>query len=164
MFPLPNPIYPPTYPPIHPSVHLPSQPSAHSSTHTHSPNHLPIHLSIHPHIHLPTQPLTPPSISNHLSIHLPTHPSTHILTHPLTHPSINIHLSIQLGFPGGSVVKNPPAKQEAWVQSLGPEDSLEEEMATQSSILAWEIPWVEEPSRLQPMGSQRVRYDLVTIQ
>ena len=53
---------------------------------------------------------------------------------------------------------------EIQVQCLSWEDSLEEEMATQSSILAWEIPWVEEPSRLQPMGSQRVRYDLVTIQ
>ena len=84
----------------------------------------------------------------HLSIHLPTHPSTHILTHPLTHPSINIHLSIQLGFPGGSVVKNPPAKQEAWVQSLGPEDSLEKEMATHSRILGWKIPCTEEPDRL----------------
>ena len=45
------------------------------------------------------------------------------------------------GFPGGSVVKNPPAMQERRVQSLGQEDLLEEEMATHSSILAWEIPW-----------------------
>ena len=44
------------------------------------------------------------------------------------------------GFPGGSVVKNPPAMQEMWVQSLSLEDPLEEEMATQSSILAWRIP------------------------
>ena len=49
-----------------------------------------------------------------------------------------------LGFPGGSVVKNPPAKQETQVQSLGGEDPLEKEMATYSSILAWEIPWTEE--------------------
>ena len=48
-------------------------------------------------------------------------------------------------FPGGSVVKNPPAKQETWVQSLEKEDPLEEEMATLSSIPAWEIPWTEEP-------------------
>ena len=41
-----------------------------------------------------------------------------------------------------------------WVWSLGQEDSLEEEMATQSSILAWKIPWTEEPGRLQSMGSQ----------
>ena len=43
-------------------------------------------------------------------------------------------------FPGGSVVKNPPAKQEMWVQCLGQENTLEKEMATHSSILAWEIP------------------------
>ena len=44
--------------------------------------------------------------------------------------------------------------QETWVQSLGQEDPLEKEMATHSSILAWEIPWTEEPGRLQSMGSQ----------
>ena len=53
-------------------------------------------------------------------------------------------------------VKNPPAMQEMWVQSLGWEDPLEEEMVTRSSILAWEIPWTEEPSRLKSMGLQRV--------
>ena len=53
-------------------------------------------------------------------------------------------------------VKNPPAMLETWVRSLGWEDSLEEEMATHSSILAWRIPWTEEPGRLQSMGSQRV--------
>ena len=46
-----------------------------------------------------------------------------------------------------------------WVQSLGQEDSLEESMATHSSILAWRIPWTEEPGRLQSMGLQRVRHD-----
>ena len=45
--------------------------------------------------------------------------------------------------------------QETWVQSLGWKDPLEEEMATHSSILAWEIPWTEEPDRLQSMGSQK---------
>ena len=49
---------------------------------------------------------------------------------------------------GGSVVKNPLAMQEMWVQSLGQEDPLEEEMATHSSILSWEIPWTEEPGGL----------------
>ena len=49
--------------------------------------------------------------------------------------------------------------QERWVQSLGQEDPLEEEMATLSSILAWRIPWPEEPGGLQSMGSQRVRHD-----
>ena len=53
------------------------------------------------------------------------------------------------GFPGGSVVKYPPATQEPWVRSLGQEDPLEEEMATHSGILAWRMPWTEEPARLQ---------------
>ena len=56
------------------------------------------------------------------------------------------------------MVKNPSAMQETWVQSLGWEDPLEEGMATHSSILAWRIPWTEEPGRLQSMGSQRVRH------
>ena len=51
---------------------------------------------------------------------------------------------------------------ETWVQSLGEEDAPKVEMATHSSILAWEIPWTEEPGGLQSMGSQRVGYDLVT--
>ena len=49
--------------------------------------------------------------------------------------------------------------QETWVRSRGQEDPLEEDMATLSSILAWESPWTEEPDRLQSMGSQRVRRD-----
>ena len=57
------------------------------------------------------------------------------------------------------MMKNPPAMQETQVQSLGQEDSLEEGMATHSSILAWRIPWTEEPGGLQSMGSQRVRHD-----
>ena len=60
-----------------------------------------------------------------------------------------------MGFPGGAVVKNPPAKQEKQFRSLGREDPLEKEMATHSSILAWEIPWTEEPGGLQSMGSQK---------
>ena len=52
-----------------------------------------------------------------------------------------------------------PATWETWVQSLGWEDPLEKQMATHSSILAWKIPWMEEPGRLQSMGSQRVRHD-----
>ena len=54
------------------------------------------------------------------------------------------------------MVKNLPAVQETWVRSLGWEDPLEKEMATHSSILAWRIPWTEEPAGLQFMGSQRV--------
>ena len=56
-------------------------------------------------------------------------------------------------------VKRLPTMQETQVQSLGQEDLLEKEMATHSSILAWKIPWREEPDRLQSMGSQRVRHD-----
>ena len=52
--------------------------------------------------------------------------------------------------------KNPPAMKETWVQPLGQEDSLEKGMATHSSILAWRIPWTEEPGGLQSIGSQRV--------
>ena len=63
------------------------------------------------------------------------------------------------GFPGGSAVKNPPTVQEMWVQSLGWEDLLEKGMATHSSILAWRIPWTEEPGGLQSMGSQRAGHD-----
>ena len=53
-------------------------------------------------------------------------------------------------------VKNSPALQESWVQSLNREDPLEEGMAVHSSVLAWRIPWTEEPGGLQSMGSQRV--------
>ena len=60
------------------------------------------------------------------------------------------------GFPDGSVVKNLPAMQETQVQSLSQEDPLEEEMATHFSILAWRIPWTEEPGRVQPMVSQEL--------
>ena len=56
-------------------------------------------------------------------------------------------------------VKNLSAVQETRVQSLSWEDSLEKGMATHSSILAWRIPWTEEPGRLQSMGSKRVRHD-----
>ena len=66
---------------------------------------------------------------------------------------------INKGFPGGSVVKNLPAMQEMLVGSLGPKDPLEEGMATHSSIIAWRIPWTEEPSELQSMRSQIVGRD-----
>ena len=60
------------------------------------------------------------------------------------------------------MVKSLPTMRETQVRSLGQEDPLEKEMATHSSTLAWKIPWTEEPGRLQSMGSQRVRKDLVT--
>ena len=53
-----------------------------------------------------------------------------------------------MDLPGDSVVKNPPVMQETWVPSLGQEDPLEKEMATHSTILAWKIPWTEEPGVL----------------
>ena len=56
------------------------------------------------------------------------------------------------GFPGGSVVRNLPAMQETQVLFMGWVDPLEKEMATRSSILAWRIPWAEEPGGLQSMG------------
>ena len=58
------------------------------------------------------------------------------------------------------MVKSLPAMQETWVRFLGWEDPLEKEMANYSSILAWEIPWTEEPGGLQSMGSQRIGCDL----
>ena len=63
---------------------------------------------------------------------------------------------------GLQTVKNLLAMQETWVQSLGWEDPLEEGMATHPSILAWRIPWTEEPSGPQSMGSERVRPDRAT--
>ena len=76
--------------------------------------------------------------------------------------------NIQMGFPYGPSVggpstygpeKNLPAMQETQVQSLGHEDSVEQEMATYSGLLAWNIPWTEEAGGLQSMGPQRVGHD-----
>ena len=74
---------------------------------------------------------------------------------------IDFYLHLR-GFPGGSGVKNLSAMQEMQeilVQSLGQEDLLGKVMATHFSILAWKIPWTEEPGRLQSMGSQRVGHN-----
>ena len=68
----------------------------------------------------------------------------------------------KIGFPGGSVVKNPPSMRETlemWVRFLGLEDPLEEEMATYSGILAWRIPWTKEPGGVQSTGVRRVGQD-----
>jgi len=59
-------------------------------------------------------------------------------------------------------VKHLPAMREAWIWSLGHKDPLEKEMATHSSTRAWKIPWMEEPGRLQSMGSQKVRCNWAT--
>ena len=74
----------------------------------------------------------------------------------------DITVSYLRRFPSGSVVKDLPAMQESQemqVRSLGWEDPLEKEMATNSNILAWRIPWTEEPGGLQSIGSQRIRQD-----
>ena len=73
---------------------------------------------------------------------------------------ICLSLIISEGFPHGSVVKNPPAMQKTLVRSLGWEDPLEKEMVTHSSNLAWEIPWMETPGRLQSVGLQKSRTQL----
>ena len=67
-----------------------------------------------------------------------------------------------MGSLGGSMVKNPRSNvetQETWVRSLSQKDPLEKEMATHFRILAWKIPWTEEPGKLQSTGSQRVNHD-----
>ena len=65
----------------------------------------------------------------------------------------------QMCLPGGSASKEPPAVQKTRARSLGQEDPLEEEMATHSSVLAWRIPWTDEPGGLQSMGPQRLGHD-----
>ena len=57
------------------------------------------------------------------------------------------------------MIKNPPVVLETWVRSLGWEDPLEKGMATHSSVLAWRVPWTEEPGRVQPIGLKRVGHD-----
>ena len=97
------------------------------------------------------------------------------MNHSLAHPhspipvlSIKVRPACQMDFLGGSVIKNLPVNagdfQEMQARSLGWEDPLEEAMATHSSIPAWEIPRIEEPGGLQPVGSQRLGCHLVTKQ
>ena len=69
-----------------------------------------------------------------------------------------------MGFPGGSEGKNPPANAEMQGRSLQGKDPLEEGMATHSSTLDWEIPWSEEPGRLQSTGLQRIGHDFANEQ
>ena len=77
---------------------------------------------------------------------------------------ILITINRMVGFPGSSAVKNPPAMWETRVQPLGQEDPMEKDMAAHTSTFASEIPWAEEPGRLQSMGSQRVGHNLLTNQ
>ena len=64
-----------------------------------------------------------------------------------------------ISFPGAQMGKNLPAMRKTWVRSLGWEDPLENRTATHSSVLAWRIPWTEEPGGLQSMGWQRVGHN-----
>ena len=92
-----------------------------------------------------------------LAVPVPAVPAWHLTLSPRA--SVSPSLKWAWGFPGGSAVKNPPVMQEMWVHSLGQEDSLEEGMATHSSILAQKIPQTKEPGRLQSIGSPRVGHN-----
>ena len=94
------------------------------------------------------------------------HTHTHTHTHPPLPPQpmkelVRTDAEVR-GFHGGSVVKNPPAKQKTSVRSPGWEGPVKEESATSSSKLAWRIPWTEEPGGLQSIESQRVGHDSAT--
>ena len=93
-------------------------------------------------------------------------PTNHVHGFPFLHIITNIcHLCFFIiailigGLPGGASGKGPTCKWEMWVQSLGWEDPLEKDMAIHSSILAWRIPWTEEPGGLQSIGSHRVGHN-----
>ena len=79
----------------------------------------------------------------------------------ITRISLKTTTILLLSFPGGSDGKESAcnAGSDPWVRSLGQKDTLEKGMATHSSVLAWRTPWTEKPSRLQSIGSQRVRRD-----
>ena len=66
---------------------------------------------------------------------------------------------MNIGFPVAQMAKNLPAMRETWVQSLGWDDPLEKGMATHSNVLAWRIPWTDEPGGLQSTGSLRVAHN-----
>ena len=97
----------------------------------------------------------------YMCVYIYTHTHIHIYTHVCIYIYIcmYVYTHTHTGFSGGSAEKNLPTMQEMQVRSLGWEDPLEKEMATHSSIIAWRIPWTEEPSKLQSMGSQGVGHD-----
>ena len=70
-----------------------------------------------------------------------------------------VYIKCQMASLVSQMIENLPVIQETWVQSQGQEDPLKKGMATHTSVLAWRIPWTEEPGRLQSMGSQRVGHD-----
>ena len=95
---------------------------------------------------------------HHFTIYITSFIHTHTHTHTHTYMYIYLHVYLFLGASlVAQMVKNLPAVQEMQVQFLGQEDPLEKEMATHSSILAWRIPWTEEPDGLELMGSQKSR-------
>ena len=85
--------------------------------------------------------------------------ATEVTSHIHIHICGYVCVYIYMASPVAQRIKRLPAMQETWVRSLGWEDLLEKDMAIHSSILAWRIPWTEEPGGLQSTGSQRVRYD-----
>ena len=119
--------------------------------------------STQPHTHLCT-PHTHTHIYTYIHIHLyewiHVHTNTHIYTHALQIHCLWIISSLQKNLNQQELVlvtqmvKNPPAIQETWVQPLGRGDALEKRMATHSSILAWRMPWTEEPGGRQSVGLQ----------
>ena len=106
--------------------------------------------------------VVPSSIEMLLSMKIinipPTQDWTDRIKEQLKKISINISKNIWASLEA-QTVKRLPAMRETWVRFLGQEDPLEREMAIHSSTLAWRIPWMEEPDRLQSMGSQRVGHD-----
>ena len=85
--------------------------------------------------------------------------ATYIYTNFVPHTKFFYSPQSTVGFPGGSVVKNPPANAEIQVRSLGRKDPMEKETATHSSILTWRMQWTEEPGGLQSVGSQKSAHD-----
>ena len=79
--------------------------------------------------------------------------------HSTVHVEATFHTCMTFASLVAQMVKNPPTAQETWVQSLGWDDPLEEEMTTHSNILAWRISRAEEPGGLQSMGSHSVRHN-----
>ena len=112
-----------------------------------SPKLLPVSTAFHIVLSPIKSVLLPPSISVRPSPLLRDFRKTQAKVYPLNWAS-----SPSLGFPGGSAGKNPPAMQKMQIWSLGWKDPLAKEIVTHSSVLAWEIPWTEEPGRLQSMG------------
>ena len=101
---------------------------------------------------------SPPSDWTHIHMY-PSSAGRFFTTVPLGNPNYFLRHESSLV---AQTVKHLPTMWETWVQTLGQEVLLEKEMVTHSSILAWKIPWMEEPSRLQSMGSQRVGHDWAT--